>query len=239
MSALPKSLGIFLAIAAATFLSGFAALAGACGGGLQEGGWNWQFLPPLFFGWVGGFLISLVCLAVTASSTLEYSHRLAIILLAPLLISSGVSAAAYSIMLLPERRAAAGYQKILSSLKAKPDAVRTLIAEARVRPLSSPERHALWQTLWVPRAIPAEDVSFLLEYFEQDGSALGGIMVHQLITPEQLRYLYEHHKNSRGYSRVLDELTTHPLTPLDVLQSLSESPNPFLAAKVHERLSNK
>jgi hypothetical protein len=194
-------------------------------------------MPPLFFGWVGGFVISLICLAVTASLTPDYSRRLTITFLAPLLISFGVSATAYSIMLLPERRAEASYQQVLSGLKAKPDAVRTLIAQARVRPLSSPERNALWQMLWVPQAVPAEDVSFLLDYFEQDGSALGGIMAHQPITPEQLRYLYEHDKKSPGYSRVLDELATHPMTPPDVLESIANGHDRILAAKVHERLS--
>lgn len=239
MKALAKWTGSFAVVAVTTFLSGYAALVGAQAGGLREGGWNWQFLPPLFYGWLGGFIVSLICLAVAASRTTDYFLRLTITFLTPLVLTFGISVAAYSIALLPERRAQQEYRQTLTDLKAQPGALHSLIGQARVRPLSSAERGALWQMLWVPQPLSADEVSFLLDYFSQDGSALGGIMVHQPITPEQLRSLYKRHKNPREYSRVLDELATHPLTPPDVLQALSDGPDRHLAAKVHERLSKK
>jgi hypothetical protein len=237
MSTLLKGLGLVLAVAAATFLSGLAAFTGARAVGLPKSEWGFECMPPLLLGWGGGFGLSLVCVAFTASR--RYSSRLAITLLAPLLVSFGVAAIAYFIILSPERRAAASYKEVLSDLQFKPDAVHALIAQARVRPLSGPERNALWDRVWVPRAIPAEDVSFLLDYFERDQSALAGIMQRQPITPEQLRYLYERRKSSVEYSRVLNELASHPLTPPDVLQSLADSPDRHLAAKVRARLSKK
>ncbi len=237
MRTITKCLGGVVAVAAATFLSGFTALAGARATGLQEGGWNWQFMPPLFFGYLGGFVISLICLAATGSLTLSYSRRLAVTFVVPLLITFGVSGIAYFIILSPEGRAAASHRQVFSDLHFKPDAVHDLIAQAGVRKLSNPERHALWQMLWVPQSIPAEDVSFLLDYFERDESALGAIMVRQSITPEQLRYLYQRHKRSSRHSRVLDELASHPLTPSDVLQSLANGDDHLVATKVRKRLA--
>ena len=170
MSPLPKTLGVIATVAAATFLSGFAALAGARGGGLQESGWNWQFLPPLFYGWLGGFFVSLICLGVSASLTSSYGRRLAVTFLAPFLIAAVVSRTAYYIMLAPERRAEHNYRQVLSDLKARPEALHALVAQARARPLSSPERDALWQMLWVPQAISTDEISFLLDCFEHDDS---------------------------------------------------------------------
>ncbi len=90
--------------------------------------------------------------------------------------------------------------------------------------------------VWVNHSIPVEDISFLLDFFAQDGSALGGIMTCQAITPEQLRYLYECHKHGKS-PRVLNELATHPSTPPDVLQGLTQESDKALVAKVQERIS--
>jgi hypothetical protein len=78
MSAIAKWIGCFVIVAASTLLSGFAALFGAQVGGLREGGWNWQFLPPLLYGWLGGFIVSLICLTVSTLRTRDYALRMAI-----------------------------------------------------------------------------------------------------------------------------------------------------------------
>jgi len=91
--------------------------------------------------------------------------------------------------------------------------------------------------VWVNHAIPDEDIQFILDYFERDGSALGGIMEHQNITIDQLRYLYKKHKKPTEYSRVLDELSKHPLSPPDVLEALATQHDPLVSEKARQRLA--
>lgn len=188
MSKLLQGFGVIGTVAAATFFSGFAALIGAQVGGLQEGGWNFQFLPPLFYGWLGGFVLSLIGLGITGASEATYARRFTFAFVGPILITFCISVAVYSVT------RPADLKSTLAKMKTHPETLRVLIAKAHVSPLSQTDRATLWHMVWVKNSIPVEEVSFLLDYFSQDGSALGGIMTCQTVTPEQLRSLYERHK---------------------------------------------
>lgn len=57
------SVSILVVYGAVTFFSAHMAFWGAKIGGVKEGGWNWQFMPAMFGGWVVGFLGSISCIS--------------------------------------------------------------------------------------------------------------------------------------------------------------------------------
>ena len=230
-----KFLGFIISVAAGTFISGFAAVIGAKTGGLEEGGWYWQFLPPLFYGWVVGLVVAVLFFVVIFRK--DYSLALFSALVGPFVSVFIGSFIFYSVLLAPQKRAKEQYVILLNEVKVHPDALRKILCDARSRPLSESERAVIWQMVWVNHAIPDEDIQFILDYFERDGSALGGIMEHQNITIDQLRYLYKKHKKPTEYSRVLDELSKHPLSPPDVLEALATQHDPLVSEKARQRLA--
>lgn len=99
MQAIARWIGYLGIIATTTFVSGYAALIGAQAGGLGKGGWNLQLLPPLVCGWLGGFMIALICLAAGAMKNWDYALRLFIALITPVFAAFGISLAVYLIIL--------------------------------------------------------------------------------------------------------------------------------------------
>jgi len=55
-----KILGFFLVVAIATIFSGGASVAGAEAGGWQQSQWAIMIAAPLFFGWIAGFILSIL-----------------------------------------------------------------------------------------------------------------------------------------------------------------------------------
>jgi hypothetical protein len=66
-----------IAISLGTVVSGPAALAGAMAAGLSEGGWNWQFLVPLYVGWPTGLVLSILTGVIAATRRLSMAAVLA------------------------------------------------------------------------------------------------------------------------------------------------------------------
>lgn len=62
-----RSIFVRLATGIAFFVSGLLSIwasgifsaSGAALGGVEEGGWNWQFLPAIYYGWLFGFLTTI------------------------------------------------------------------------------------------------------------------------------------------------------------------------------------
>ena len=77
------AVGIFLCVWSA-WASGYTALWGGKAAGLSQDAWNWQDIPFLLGGWVGGFVVSLVLLIAVRKTT----PRFVSVLLVPLLAFS-------------------------------------------------------------------------------------------------------------------------------------------------------
>lgn len=228
-------LGAILSIIVGTSVSGYTSLLGAVAGGLEKGGWNWQFIPPLIYGWGVGFVLSLLSFLIG----LRWGYIRGFIagIAVPIIGTFVLAFATLFVMLAPERHSRHQFHTLLKDAGAHPEVLHRLIQEARHRPLTGAEKGVLWHMVWTHRAIPDKDIPFLIDFFADDGSALGGIMTQQNVTVEQLRYLYEKHKNQNSASnRVLPELSTHPLTPPDILQALTNYGGETVARKARERL---
>ena len=69
---------------AAVYFAGLSSGAGAAVGGLKEGGWNWQFLMPVYLGWLFGLLLTIgVSIYVFSRSMAWYLQLSAILFVAP------------------------------------------------------------------------------------------------------------------------------------------------------------
>jgi len=69
-----KAVGILFAAATGAFICGFTTTFGATITGLREGGWNWQFMPFLFGGWIGGIIFAIIAISICASRRLGTSE---------------------------------------------------------------------------------------------------------------------------------------------------------------------
>lgn len=85
------------AICSGAVAAGFAAVYGARAGGLMAGGWNWQFLPPLYIGWLAGLLIAIMTGLIASAKSVVYWQRLVWVVLFPMGICFIVSLVIYSL----------------------------------------------------------------------------------------------------------------------------------------------
>lgn len=124
-------------------------------------------------------------------------------------------------------------------IKNNPNKRHDLISEIKKRPLTPFERNCLLDIVWKKGEVHDDEIPILLDFFKDDEYALAGIMNNQNITADQLRQLYEKHKNSTQYSRVLNELATHRLTPDDVLMDMLNNRDKKIVEAVQKRLDKK
>ncbi len=240
-----KGLAGFTGILAVAFLCGFTSLVGANVAGLRPGGWNLHLLPPIFYGWVGGFAIALISAVIAAGRNADPPTQVVTVLFAPLGLTFVGSIIFTWIALAPARQEirhqiqlSREQQTLLADIKAQPETLRSLIASARTRPLSAAENGALIDALSVRDSVQPNEIPFLLDYFTKNGSALSVLMAYQPVTAEHLRLLYERHKNSTEFHPVVETLLIHPLTPPDVLEELARRKDyEYLARQARERLS--
>ena len=131
------------------------------------------------------------------------------------------------------------YTHFMYDIQRDPDLLHELIVVIPQRPLTSTELRVVWQMVWKRGAEHDADIPVLLDYFQQDQSALGGIMANQNVTVEHLRLLYKRHKDRKECGRVLNELAVHPLTPDDILQALLTQKDRSVVEKAKRRLGKK
>ena len=213
--------------AVAVYLSGFAAVYGAVAGGLEEGGWNWQFLGPLAAGWSIGLTITIVTAILlfwfTQSTIL---HWFGVLVAAPSLCFFG-GMAVYFAKLRPQKQAISAKIEILERVRAEPFVVDQIIEHARNGSMSDAERGALWHIIWESDAVKSKDIPFLVNYFRDDVASLAALLKYQPIADQELRLIYDSHKARQN--RIPEELVELKKTPLDILVEISQ----------HNELSDK
>lgn len=188
----------------------------------MEGGWNWQFLPPLYIGWIGGAIVTLIAAVVVCVALRSALARLVGILFCAPTLAFAISSIVYFFALLPERRANESCQDLLEIAERDPSVVHEFIAKAKNRGVTQSEKMVIWQTVWKRGRIPSEDVPYLLEYFREDISAVAGLLKNQEVAESDLRMVYERYKNqSGGIHRINDELISMPDTPVDILYDIA------------------
>jgi hypothetical protein len=93
-----KWLGIIVCGGLGAFLSGYAAPLGATITGLREGGWNWQFLPFIIGGWVGGSLLALITITASQLARRRSPFALAAPLILPPIVAFVCGAVSFPIL---------------------------------------------------------------------------------------------------------------------------------------------
>jgi hypothetical protein len=215
-------LGTVIAGYFAVRLSEFASVAGAQLGGLEEGGWNWQFLGPLAAGRVLGIaitvLVAVVLLAVSKSRILPPVGTL---FCAPALLFFG-SAIVYAIQLHPQKKAHAETMGLISKACSDPQFRYALVTKARKGTISRGERWAIAQAVYGGESFPEKDISFLIKYFSDDVSVVDPLLRYKGVTEEDIREAYEAHKLDSGHSRISEVLVKTGMAPLDILEDIAE-----------------
>jgi hypothetical protein len=203
-------------------LSEIASVAGAQMGGLQEGGWNWQFLGPLAagrsIGTVITVLVAIVFLAVTKSRALP---PLVTLFCAPALIFLG-SAAVYAVKLQPQKKERAETMSLISKAASDPQFRFLLVSKARKGSISRGERWAIAQAVDGGASFSDEDISFLIRYFSDDVAIVDPLLRYKGVTEEDKRVAYETHKLDSGHSRISELLVESGMAPLDILEDIAE-----------------
>jgi len=203
-------------------LSEVASVTGAQLGGLEEGGWNWQFLGPLAVGRVLGiaitFLVAIVSLVVSKSRLLP---PIGTLFCAPALLFLG-SAFVYAIQLHPQKKEHAETMGLISKARSNSQFRYALVTKARNGVISSGERWAIAQAIWGGASFSDEDISFLVKYFSDDVSVVDPLLRYDGATEEDKRVAYETHKLDSGHSRISELLMESGTAPLDILEDIAE-----------------
>lgn len=216
-----RGASIFACVVAAAFISGITAVMGSRLGGLQDGGWNWQFMPPLFIGWIGGLFVASICAITLAHPRVHHFQLSGTLFIAPV-FTMIVSAGFYFIELTPERVSASDYHALEKKSKNDPTFISTLIDKSRRTSLTDNERQILWQALGQQNAIPENDIDYLLCYFEKDISGIAMLIKYQKVSPDQLRQVYATYKNDKsgGRWRICHDLLELSSTPPDIIRDI-------------------
>lgn len=212
-----KKVALILCGIAATFFAGFAAVLGAEAAGLPEGGWNLQFLAPLFLGWIGGAFITIIVAILLRRATV--SAQLTGILLAAPAAASLVAAAVTVVALFPAKQMAADHEEFLGQAWDNPALVRELVARSRTETLTRLEHWNLSGVIWFPNQINQDEIPHLLEFFKNDTNSIVGLITRQRCSSQQLRDVYQRYKSDPG-NRVGEELISVAETPVDVLNDI-------------------
>lgn len=228
--------------AAAIWFAGLSAGAGAGVGGLEEGGWNWQFLPAIFLGWVFGFLLTLGLSFYVFTRSISWPLQFGLLLLAAPIVTFSLSTGYYFFALMPERILDGRNSEFLSAARSDPAIVDRLVGRARIESLIPIEKIAIGQSLGQKNRFSHDDTIFLLDYFQKDISAVAAIMNRQPVTEEDLRRIFSRYDNTEAaFTRIYDELIEHPITPIDILKSITNNPRcpEYMTRKATEALQKR
>jgi len=210
--------------ALAVWSAGISAGIGAGVGGLREGGWNWQFLPSIYLGWLAGFLITLVLAVIIFTRSIRWYLQLPAILLAAPVTTFVVSSLFYFFALMPDRIEEARNSKFLTEARNDTTVVDRLLQQARSGKLTPIQRSAIGQSLGRKNRFGHSETVFLLDYFQKDISAVAAIMRYQPVTESDLRMIFSRYDNTESaFTRIYDELIEHPLTPIDILDAIAQN----------------
>jgi hypothetical protein len=202
------------------WLSGYTAVWGGSVAGLKEGGWNWQFIPFLFGGWIGGFIVGLSLFAFIRRT----AHRVTAVLLVPLL-AFGAGAALQTVEKHKDRRRAAEHAAQMKPwLEALNAQIRT-DPEVAVREKWHRMDHAdpRWSLLY--DTLLGTEVGFserqLFEFQQGDREMSIRVLESPSATPEFLRRKVDSAMLMASKERMDDwlmALIANPNTPADELE---------------------
>ncbi len=95
-----KTLVLLLCCGLSIWVSGLLSFSGAAVGGVKEGGWNWQFLPALYYGWLCGLLFTIGIVIFVSSRRMPYHLKVLWILFIPSPVIFAMSAIIHWLLLL-------------------------------------------------------------------------------------------------------------------------------------------
>ena len=231
---------LVLAALLASALSAFSGYFGARCGGLSEGGWNWQFIPPFLYGFAGG-LLTFMLILIVAPAFMRRSNRFEDRLIAALVgtptLVFVIAFTWYYVADIPNKRSQAAYAAGQQRLKNDPNYIHELMHGARQGTLQSHEASNLWSAVFTRQSFTSEELAFLIQHYHNNGSALAGLIEYQALTDDQLRDIYTKHKGTPRQSPIVIEITDLKHPPIDILEDIAKDDVEGYANKAMSRLA--
>ena len=224
--------GITACVLCGAFLSGLAAPGGAMASGMPAGGFGWQFLPFIFFGWLFGLLAAVVALVISLNRKWNSACQFFLPLIAPPIIAFVGSAIAVPILAAIDKSEVrhhqedfadkkATYHELYERLRRDPEIVlrekwyeandlRYQAFEDSVWDSTIPYSLGLLKRLYVEAPVtrdvifthPACDAAFLSEHFQEAWARAGSV----------------------NYG-MLASIASNPNTPRELVERVADSSN--------------
>jgi hypothetical protein len=181
------------------------------------------FLLVLTLGAVCGIIISTLIVFLYLFKTSKAYESLATVIIPPLIIST---ICVYSKISDIKYTHAARVEQ--SKVKNNPEGLKHLIEKIKKDPFSATtiDKGIIWQSVFGKNKTIQEELPFLLEFFKNDASATGGLMEHNILTEEQIRFVYRNFKQTGGgWARIYDDIIATKNTPKDIIYNIIEDIN--------------
>jgi len=166
-----------------------------------------------------GLILSLLIILITNIFKISYPYKsLLIILVSPLVIIT-----TFFYLKLPDIQSRLHSNNERRDIQNNPQALNVLIAKAKKDPASvdTIEKTFIWQSVQQKNPTVQEELPFLLEFFKNETVGTCGLMEHNKLSENQIRFIYSNFKQTQGgWIRIYDEIISNDNTPPDILNDI-------------------
>ena len=210
-------------------LCGFAAPLGAMAVGLEKGGWNWQFIPFVVGGWVGGAVIALILFLIGLNFRDRDIWPYSLLFIGPPITALVLGAVSYPLFVYAEERRSARAQAERAEFEARYDA---LYDKLRADPTLA------FRDKWHLRrdeygrvfgdSLRNGDVAFTLEQLKalyEESPAASAIFLHPACDTEFLAAHFDeaYEKALQVNYGMLAAIVSNPNTPRHLIEKVANS----------------